>query len=229
MADIAPRIGVHRRPAGNVAGIRGGMRGGGAIKLDVRTAQAHSMLSKFLKRSNAVKDWVALKTAEKVKENAENRVERQSQWPGRAGAGGRPRSPGSILRPSIGGRSIQLVHNSQFPKSASTGRASQTGYTVYVSSGQAHLLEYGVDPHWQRMKGVPHAVWVELGTLFAQRQINKRSPWRFGLMRHPGHKAKPFMMPSYKSARGWLNRQGRNEMVRRYQRAIKDSRSAVVG
>lgn len=223
MADVLPGGGIHRRPAGRVSGIRGGMRGGGAIRLDVKTAQADSFLRKFHKRSNAVKDWVALKVAERVKANAENRVERQSVWPGRFGKGGRPRKPTNILRPSLGGQAIGIVKNTEL--GPSSGRGRTTGYTVYVSSGQAHLLEYGVDPHWQRMRRVPHSVWAELGALFASKQLNKRSPWRFGLMKHPGHRPAPFMQASYKSARGWLNRQGRNEMVRRFQREIRASRS----
>lgn len=226
MPTIAPAGGIHsRRVPGSVAGISGTRaRGGSALRIDVRTAQARSMLARFQREIIPIKDWICLQVAERVKTLMESRVERQSVWPPRDGSGNRPRRPTNILRPSAGGMAIGVVHNRDFGR-VSIGRTTTTGYTVYVSSGQAHLLEYGVDPHWQRMRRQPRARFQELGELFRTGALNKRSPGTYGLFRHPGHGPKPFVMPSYKSARGWLNRQGKSQMIRRYNQAKNMSRA----
>ena len=205
---------------GKVGGLGSGAygRGGSAVRIDVKTAQAHSFMARFQRETRAVKEYISLIVAERVKKNAEERVESRSKHPPRMGKGGGPRHPSNILRPSAGGQAIRIVSDKEF-RIRNKGGATSTGFTVYISSGQAHLLEYGVSPHWQRMKRVKHTRWVELGEAFKNGEITKNSPWEHGLFRHPGHPAKPFVMPAVKAARGWANRQGKHMFMKKFNAA----------
>lgn len=211
MASRIPSAPIHRAGGRKVAGLGSGYgAGGAAVRISVNTAQARSFLSSFQKESRGLRDWVAKEIAERVAENARKRVTRQSTWSPRPG-----RSPKNILRPSAGGDAIKVVSDRERMKMST----QESSFTVFVSTGQAHLLEYGVDPHWQRMRRIPHKLWVSLGDAFASGELTKDSPWRHGLFRHPGHAAKPFLVPSVKAARGWANRQGKVKFRQRFNAA----------
>lgn len=221
MASVVPKgAAIHRKGnVGTTIGIGAGFAGGGAaVRIKVDNARVHSFLKVLEKDSKQVKFIASFMVANKMKELAEKRVERQSKWPSRPN-----RMPSQRLRPGLGGDSdgIRVI------KTISNQAGFASGYTaentVVFTAAHTHLLEYGVDPHWQTHIKAPREVKARNAVLFKSGDLNKNSipkPEQM-LVRHPGHEPKPFVMPSHKSALQWIRRKGKDDIIAFYNSVVK--------